>query len=442
MRSSRTLDRLSVTFDDDHAVDHAGLVLVATLGQHLGLAELLDERVTAGPHPADKVLTVVHSLLAGGDCIDDVDSLRAASSGAVTGHRVAAPSTVGTFLRSFTPGHVGQLDRVAGDLLTRAWAAEAPRTSCVIDIDSTLCETFGLAKDGARQVMRTGRRGYHPLVAVEAGTGDVVHARLRRGRSNDGTGAARFVTQTLARVARAGAAEVTVRADSGFYQGDVVAAIRRAGARFSIGARIQAGMRRLIEEIPAEGWTPIDYPYGEGAAVAELAWEAFAGTGADRTSGRSPDAVAVRLIVRRVPPSPGLQLPLFPTFSYHPFITDLDGTSVELDAFHRRHAEIENTIKDLKHGMGLNHLPSGKWGANGAWLACNVLAHNLARWVARLGLNDRASMTKTIRRRYLAVPGRLTRSARRHHLHLPTRWPWATQFLNALDRLRALHPTS
>ena len=123
MRSSRTLDRMSVTFDDDHAVDHAGLLLAATLGQHLGLPGLLDGRVSAGPRAADKVLTVVHSLLAGGDCIDDVDGLRAASTGAVTGHRVAAPSTVGTFLRSFTPGHVGQLDRVCGDVLTRAAAS-------------------------------------------------------------------------------------------------------------------------------------------------------------------------------------------------------------------------------------------------------------------------------------------------------------------------------
>jgi len=428
---------MSVTFDDDHAVGHAGLVLAATLGQRLGLAELLDDRVTAGPHAADKVLTVVHSLLVGGDCIDDVDGLRAGSTGRVTGHRVAAPSTVGTFLRSFTPGHVGQLDQVCGEVLRRVWAAEAPRASCVIDVDSTLCETFGLAKDGARQVMRTGRRGYHPLVAVEAGTGDVVHARLRRGRSNDGTGAARFVAQALARAARGGAGQVSVRADSGFYQGDVVAAIRRAGAHFSIGARIQARMRRLIEALPDEAWAPIDYPYGDGAAVAELAWDAFT----VNSHGQRVGGVPVRLIVRRVPPSPGLQLPLFPVFGYHPFITDLDGTPVELDAFHRRHAEVENTIKDLKHGMGLNHFPSARWGANGAWLACNALAHNLARWVARLGLHDGRSTTKTLRRRYLSLPGRLTRSARRLRLHLPTQWPWAPQFLTALDRLRSLHLT-
>lgn len=434
MRSSRGLDRLVVTFDDEHAVAHAGLFVTATLGQHLGLGELLSERVTVGPNPAAKTLTVVHSLLAGGDCIDDVDMLRAGSTGAVLGHQVAAPSTVGTFLRAFTPGHVGQLEAVAGVVLARAWASEPVRSRCVIDVDSTLCATFGLTKQGAGQVMRTGRRGYHPLVAVEAGTGDVVHARLRRGRSNDGTGAARFVTAALARTRRATDAPVVVRADSGFYQRDVVDACRRAGAQFTIGARIQSGMRSLISSLPEDAWQPIDYPFGEGAAVAELGWTAF-----DRLHGQEGHGIELRLIVRRVPPSPSLQQPLFPTFSYHPFITNMHGDVVELDEFHRRHAEVENVIKDLKHGMGLNHFPSGRWAANGAWLACNVLAHNLARWTGRLGLGDGRTMTKTFRHRVLAMPGRITRTARRVHLHLPRRWPWARLITNALAQLRSIN---
>ncbi len=199
MRSSRSLDRVSVTFDDRHAVDHAGLFLAATLGQHLGLGDLLDERVTVGPNPAAKTLTLVHSLLAGGDCIDDVDGLRAGSTASVLGHQGVAPSTAGTFLRSFTPGHVGQLDAVIDQLLGRVWAHEPARATCVVDIDSTLCATFGLAKDGARKVMRTGSRGYHPLVAVGAGTGDVIHARLRRGRSNDPPPSSPLTTQTTHR---------------------------------------------------------------------------------------------------------------------------------------------------------------------------------------------------------------------------------------------------
>jgi len=177
---SCTLDRVHVRADDDNGVSDAGLVVAATLGQRLGLAALLREHVTVpgsvGAHSDQKCLTVIHSLLAGGDCIDDVDALRAGSTGAVLGHRVAAPSTVGTFLRAFGFNHARQLDAVTRRLLSRAVVAGAHpgfAQSVTVDIDSTLCETYGLGKDGAREVMRTGRRGYHPLLAVIAGSGDV-----------------------------------------------------------------------------------------------------------------------------------------------------------------------------------------------------------------------------------------------------------------------------
>ena len=146
----------------------------------------------------------------------------------------------------------------------------------------------------------------------------------------------------------------------------------------------------------------------------------------------------MRLIVRRVKPTPGSQLALFATYSYHGFITDRDGEMLELEADHRRHAEIENAIRDLKYGVGLNHMPSGRFAANGAWLAVQAMAHNLARWTARIGLGERIVTTKTLRRRVFALAGRLTRSARRLTLHLPQRWPWDTQFSRALARLRAI----
>ena len=152
-----------------------------------------------------------------------------------------------------------------------------------------------------------------------------------------------------------------------------------------------------------------------------------------------PDAAPVRLIVRRVKPTPGSQLALFATYSYHGFITDRDGEMLELEADHRRHAEIENAIRDLKYGVGLNHMPSGRFAANGAWLAVQAMAHNLARWTARIGLGQQIVTTKTLRRRVFALAGRLTRSARRLTLHLPRRWPWDTQFSRALARLRAIH---
>ena len=146
----------------------------------------------------------------------------------------------------------------------------------------------------------------------------------------------------------------------------------------------------------------------------------------------------MRLIVRRVKPTPGSQLALFARYSYHGFITDCDGETLELEADHRRHAEVENAIRDLKYGVGLNHMPSGCFAANGAWLVVQVMAHNLARRTARLGLGERIVTTKTLRRRFFALAGRLTRSARRITLHLPKHWPWEEKFSRALARLRAI----
>ena len=146
----------------------------------------------------------------------------------------------------------------------------------------------------------------------------------------------------------------------------------------------------------------------------------------------------MRLIVRRVKPTPGSQLALFASYSSHGFITDRDGETLELEADHRRHAEIENVIRDLKYGVGLNHLPSGRFAANAAWLAVQAMAHNLARWTARIGLGEQVVTTKTLRRRFFVLPGRLARSARRLTLHLPRRWPWEIQFNRALARLRAI----
>jgi len=146
----------------------------------------------------------------------------------------------------------------------------------------------------------------------------------------------------------------------------------------------------------------------------------------------------VRLIVRRVKPTPGSQLALFTLYDHHAFITDREGETLALEADHRRHAEVENAIRDLKHGMGLNHLPSARFAANGAWLAIQVMAHDLARWTSRLGLGAGIVTTKTLRRRLFSLVGRLTRSARRVTLHLPARWPWAIGFSTALARIRTI----
>ena len=437
MRSSHSLDRVGTAFDDDRLVPDAGLILPATLAHHLGLGALVDEHLDLGAKPGrantgDKVLSLVMSALAGGDHIDHANALRAGDTGRVLGFRVKAASTLGTFLRSFRWGHVRQLDRISRELLRRAWSAGAgpgdgPLT---IDLDSTICETYGLQKQGALHHGYTGARGYHPLLAVAAGTGDVLMARLREGRANSGRSAGHFLRETVSRVRYAGATgQLTMRADSGFYSHSVVAMCRKLQVRYSVTVRQHTGLRALIEAIPADVWTPIPYWIDGGADVAETTYTPFAG---------EKGAVPVRLIVRRVKPTPGSQLAFFTLYDYHAFITDRDGDMLVLEADHRRHAEVENAIRDLKEGVGLNHLPSGRFAANGAWLAIAVMAHDLARWTARLGLDEGIVTTRTLRRQLFGLPGRLTRSARMVTLHLPARWPWAEHFLAGLARLRAI----
>ena len=316
-------DRIRIVFDDHRLVANAGLLIPATLALHLGLSQLVQQRLDLGDAPGrantgDKIMTLVASALAGGDCSDDADALRAGGTAGVLDCMIKAPSTLGTFLRSFRWGHVRQLDRVSRQLLARAWQAgagpgDAPLT---IDLDSTICETYGLDKEGARHHGYTGKRGYHPLLAVAAGTGDVLMSRLREGRANTARGAAHFLRETVSRVRCGGTrGQLTVRADSGFYTHAVVAVCRRMDVRFSITIRQRASLRDLIEAIPEEDWTPIPYWMDGAADVAETTYTLFQ---------TKPDAAPVRLIVRRVKPTPGSQLALFARYSYHGFITDRD----------------------------------------------------------------------------------------------------------------------
>src|SRR5829696_116270 len=428
MRSSHVvLDQVDAAFDDEHAVANAGLLLPATLAERLGLEQAADELIDLGnrpgaARPGRKLLTLVHSLVAGGDCIDDVEVLRAGATASVLGHRVMAASTVGTFLRLFTFGHVRQLDRLAEVVLTRAWVAGAgpgdgPMT---IDLDSTICEVHGHHKQGAAYGY-TKRLGYHPLLATRAETGEVLHARQRTGKANTARGAARFVDETAGRVRRAGASgELTMRMDSGFWSAKTIRACRRHGIRYSITVRQTKPIRAAIAAIDEAAWADIVYPEGGVAQVAETCYRGD------------------RLIVRRTRLL-GAQQQLFPTWRHHAFVTDRVGTMLELDADHRRHAVVELCIRDLKAGAGLRHCPSGKFGANAAWLVAACLAHNLLRWIATIGLGERGLVVaKTVRRTLLHLPGRLTRSARRWVLHLPAGWPWAHNFQMALARLRCI----
>jgi hypothetical protein len=433
MRSSHVvLDQVEIAFDDEHAVASAGLLLAATLAERLGIEQVTDQLVDLGDrpgaaHPGRKLLTLVHAMVAGGDCIDDVELLRCGSTDSVLGHRVMAPSTVGTWLRGFTFGHVRQLDKVTGEVLARAWAAGAgpgdgPLT---VDVDSTICEVHGYHKQGACYGY-THRLGYHPLLATRADTGELLHARLRKGAANTARGILRFVDELVARCRRAGSSgELTFRMDSGFWSAKLIGRLRRHRVHYSITVRQTKTVRAAIAAIPEHAWVQIAYQPGGVAQVAETGYRGD------------------RLIVRRVRNLDDQQQ-LFPTWRYHAFVTNRVGTATWLDADHRRHAVCELAIRDLKAGAGLAHLPSGRFTANAAWLLAATLAHNLLRWTAAIGLGTRNEQTvaKTLRRTLLALPGRLTRSARRWRLHLPAGWPWAHAFQMALARLRCIpHPT-
>src|SRR3954465_6569535 len=261
-------DRSEVVFDDERVVVNAGLVLAVTLGRRLGLEAPIDAAVRLGgrpgaSRPGREVLSLLHAMLLGADCIDDCEILRAGRTEAVLGHRPMAPSTLGTFLRSFTFGHVRQLDRVLGQLLRRAWAAGAGPGAgrLVIDVDSFVGEVHGHAKQGAGYGY-TGELGYHPLLATRADTSEVLHVRLRKGAANTQRGALRFVDELLARVRKAGAAgQILLRADSGFWNKKVIARLREQGCHYSIGVTMQRHITDRIALIPDCDWQPgLDYP--------------------------------------------------------------------------------------------------------------------------------------------------------------------------------------
>jgi hypothetical protein len=422
-------DSLGVEFDDERLVANAGLVLVATLSKRLGIESLVEKTVRLGQRagaarPGRKVLTLIHAIAAGADSIDDADVLRSGGTEALLGHRAMAPSTLGTFLRAFTFGHVRQLDRVLDEAIKRAWAAGAGPGAkrLVIDIDSFLGEAKGRLKQGASRGY-TGVRGYHPLLATRAGTGEVLHARLRKGSANSGRGALRFCEELLARARRAGAdGEILLRADSAFYSGKVIDYLEAKGARYSISVIQHKRMAERISQIPESAWRPVaDYPE---TGICELAQTTYG----DR-----------RLIVRRVHlHAQEGQEELFAYWRHFAFLTNRTEDMHTVDAEHRQHAEVELAIRDLKD-QALAHFPSGQFNANAAWTVIACLAHNMARWVGQLGLEDETwRAARTIRRRLIALPGRLTRTARRWTLHLPARWPWREAFVEALSRLRAL----
>ncbi len=440
-------------FDDPNLVSCAGLAPVVALGQRCGLSWLVADKLTVaqtgGVNAAVKVPALVAGMVAGADSIDDMDLLRHGGMGRLfTG--VRAPSTLGTFLRSFTFGHVRQLDSVASAFLARLAAASPllPEIGTVayVDVDDTVREVHGYAKQGVG-FGYSGVKGLNALigtVSTPSAAPVIAATRLRKGSVNSARGAARLIADALvtARAVGAGGPDgrglVLLRADSAFFTCDVIAAARRGGARFSITARMNPAVTAAISHIDEHAWTSISYPNAvwdeaeqrwiSDAEVAEIPFTAF-------TSRRKADHLTARLIVRRVkrlnPRAAGRaagaapeQGELFAAYRYHAVFTDSALPMLQAESTHRAHAIIEQVNADLKNGP-LAHLPSGEFTANAAWLVLAAMAFNLTRAAGCLASRLHAKATTgTLRTQLINVPARLARSARRLVLHFPEHWPW------------------
>jgi len=422
------LDGVRVVFDDEKVVSDAGIALVATLVERLGIERLVTQFVRlrrdrpGAANAGRKVMALIYAMLLGADSIDDCEVLRAGRTRRLLGGWLPAPSTLGTFLRAFTFGHVRQLDRLLAESLGRAWRAGAGpgEERLVIDVDSFVGEVHGYQKQGVG-FGYTKRRGYHPMLASRADTGEVLHVRLRKGSAASPRGVLRFADELIARVERAGAAgEKLLRADSAFWNKKLIARLQKAGWCYSISVRVQFWVSDAIAAVPEEDWIPLeDYPEEGEAQIAQT------------MVGQQ------RLVIRRTR-LVGAQAELWPDWRYFPFLTNRTEPLELVEAEHRQHAVVELTIRDLKD-QALAHFPSGEFNANSAWTVIACLAHNLIRWTTVIGLPGETVRTaRTLRRRLLQIPGRLTRTARQWTLHLPARWPWQHDFTNALTRIRAV----
>jgi hypothetical protein len=439
-------------FDDPNLVSCAGLVPVMRLADVAGLSAAVADRVRlpgdTGSNPAGKVATIVAGMLAGADSIDDLNVARHGGLPSLfTG--VYAPSTLGSFLRTFTYGHVRQLQAAARDTLLELAARTPVLTGAdvltFVDIDSMLRRVYGKQKQGTgfghAKVggYNVWLRGYNPLIttlSTPLAAPVIAATRLREGNAGSARGAASQIAEAITTARACGATgEIVVRADSAFYAKTVIAACRRRGVRFSITTRIDAKIRTACESVTEDHWIDIRYPqaiYDEDsgrwisdAQIAETIYTAFAGT---------RHAVTARLIVRRIRRDDPAQIPgqaqLLPIYRYHAVFTDSPFTLVQAESQHRGHAIIEQTNADLIAGA-LAHLPSGHFSANDAWLTCAAIAHNLTRAAGHLAAGAYSSARPaTIRTRIITVAARLAHRARTIHLHLPEHWPWQTAFDN------------
>lgn len=455
---------VDVAFDDPNLIADAGLVPVIALAERIGLPELVADQVSivdagnsAGANPGAKVMSLVAGMVAGADSIEDVDRLRHAGNGRAFS-QMRAPSTLGTFLRAFTHGHVQQLNRVLRESLvaTAQQVNLLPGADQVVfvDLDSTHRQVYGYAKQGAAVGRHKGKKTLHPLIAIVStpiAAPVVAGIRLRRGKSADVRGSARFLAETLAVVRRiTPTATIVVRADSKFYTADLVATAARYDAAVSLTTGSNPSITTAITSIPEANWTAIHYPNafvdtdtGElvsDAQVSEIPYTAF-------TSRPKKEHVYGRLIVRRVKrlnpdAAQAGQDELFTTWRHHAVFVTSRYEMLQAEAQHRDHAIVEQVIADAA-ASALAHMPSGSFNANAAWTVLWAIAHNLTRAAGTLASTFHArATTSTIRAHLINVPARTARRARRLTLHLPQDWPWQAAWTGLHTAVHRLAPTT
>jgi Transposase DDE domain group 1 len=450
MQSLHAAAAVGVAFDDPNLIASAGLVPVIALAEQVGVPQLVTEQLriedaanAAGANPAAKVMSLLAGMVAGADSIEDVDRLRRAGTGLLFDH-IRAPSTLGTFLRAFTHGHVQQLNAVLRQTLialaTRAPLLPGADQVVFVDLDSTHRQVYGYAKQGAAVGRLKGKKTLHPLIATACtpiARPVVVAVRLRKGKSADVRGAARFLAEALTTVrAISPTAQIVVRGDAKFYTADVVATAARYGAAVSLTTGANPSVNAAISAIPPDAWTAIHYPdafvdqaTGElvsDAEVAETSYTAF--------TSRPHQQQAGRLIVRRVkrlnPQAAGGQEELFALWRHHAVFVTSSMQMLQAESAHRAHAIVEQVIADAA-SSALAHLPSGSFTANAAWSVLWAIAHNLTRAAGTLaGAGHARATTATLRAHLINVPARVARSARRVTVHLPEHWPWQVAWEN------------
>jgi hypothetical protein len=461
MRLLHDLAKTHASFDDPNLVSRAGLVPVMALAQRCGLADLAAGHVRigrrAGVNADLKVSCLVAGMAAGADSIDDLDVLRHGAMGLLFGG-VRAPSTLGSFLRSFTWGNARQLEKVhrefLAELARRAPLLPGKDVLAFVDIDSQQKRVFGYHKQGAafgytkisgKSLLVRGLNVLAATISTPLAAPVIATARLRGGSAASARGAASFITEAVGAARDTGcSATIVVRMDSAFYSSAAVQAVRRAGAFFSVTAQLNTSVQAAIAAIPATAWTPIAYPralwddqlhcWVSDAEVAEVDYTAFT---AHRHRGRAPVPLTARLIVRRVRDMTSAgdgQEELFPAWRYHAVFTDSPFVTIQAEEHHRDHAIIEQVFADWNDGP-LAHLPSGSFPANAAWLACAAIGCNLLRAAGALAsLAYAKARGATIRRDLIDLAARTARHSRGHlTLHLPEGWHRDQEWMNLFE---------